>query len=244
MRICCHFIGWQIEETVALTVKHYKQFCDTVIYYDNYSTDKSVDVAAHAGAICTQFGIRGVLDDGEYTKLKNTCWKGSDFDYVIVCDDDEILYHPDLATILSQEKAIGTTIFKTYGYGIYSNDVPRESWLEQTSGVPDGNYSKTVIFDPKAITDIGFVYGSHVSKPAGRIQWSHTILPVLHYHNVGGIERVIKRHKMYEPRRQKSALNMRFNLGHHYSDAHESETRANFAACLEKSAPLSTVGLY
>ncbi len=244
MKIACHFIGWNIQDTIAKTIRHYSEFCNSIAFHDNYSMDLSFEIASAEGANVRHFGINGVLDDGEYTKLKNNCWKGSDFDYVIVCDDDEILYHPKLSFILEQEKAIGTTIFRTQGFGIYSNEMPKDNWLELEAGVRDDNYSKAIIFDPKAIKEINYVYGSHICKPQGRIQWSETVLPILHYHNVGGIERVLARHREYEPRRKKSALNMKWNLGHHYAAEHEEETRRNFEECLKKSVPLSEAGLF
>lgn len=238
MRIACFFIGWNIEPTIAQTVNHYKQFCETVVFLDNYSEDFSREMAKILGATCSKFGIPEVLDDGEYIKVKNNVWKGLDHDYVIICDDDEILYHPELPFILEQEKALGTTIFKTQGYGMYSNEMPVDSWLDIKTGIPDDNYSKCIIFDPKAIKEIGYVYGSHACKPTGRLQWSHTTLPILHYHYVGGIERVIARHREYEPRRQRSTLNMKWNLGHTYAAEHEQETRKNFDECLKRSGPL------
>lgn len=240
MKIRAQFIGWNIQDTIALTINHYKSFCDQVVFWDNYSTDRSAEIAHSLGAVVRPFGVPGVLDDGEYLKVKNNCWKGSDFDYEIACDDDEILYHPNLSFVLEQEKAIGTTIFKTQGYGMFSESVPRETFLETVTGIPDENYSKWVIFDPSAIKEMNYVYGCHVAKPSGNLIWGQTTIPLLHYMAIGGAERMIKRHAAYAKRL--SPLNQRWGLGHEYTHTPESK-RQWFAEQLKKSAPLSEVGL-
>lgn len=240
MRIGIIFIGWNISDTIALTVKHYKSLygVDQIIYLDNYSTDESPDYAKFLDCEVRQFGIPGVLDDQEYIKIKNHFWKGMDYDYVIICDSDEILFHPDFARIVEKEKARGTTIFKTQGYGMYSENVPRETWLEIKTGQPDNKYSKLVIFDPKAITDINFVYGCHQANPTGNLVWSETTLPLLHYMAVGGAERMIQRHQLYASRL--SGFNRRWNCGIEYTFSPESK-REWFKEQLEKSSPLLSV---
>lgn len=239
MRIACFFIGWQIESDVRKTIEHYREFCRDVTFLDNYSDDLSAHVAKLNMASVRPFGIRGVLDDREYTKVKNNIWRGMDYDYVIICDSDEILYHPDLAAILEQEKAIGTTIFRTQGYSMFSNENALRDWKEIQTGYPDDKYSKLVIFDPKAITDIDYVYGSHVAKPKGRLVWSQSTIPLLHYMGVGGAERMIERHKLYASRL--SEFNRRWNCGIEYTYSAESK-RQWFKEQLEKSYHLQKVG--
>ncbi len=65
MKICTYFIGFNIADTIHLTIKHYQQFGD-VVYYDNFSDDNSRDIAQKMGATVIQFGTPGVLDDQEY----------------------------------------------------------------------------------------------------------------------------------------------------------------------------------
>lgn len=243
MTACVYFVGWNIEQTIALTVRHYQGFCSHIVYLDNHSTDQSREIAASLGCEVRLFGTHGVLDDQAYVDIKNTVWKGTDYDWVIVCDDDEVLYHPDLRFILRQEMIFKTTIFKTKGFSIFSNDVPRETWLEIQTGVLDKNYDKLVIFNPKAVKDINYVYGCHVAKPTGNLNWGSVTLPLLHYRSIGGVERMIARHKEYEPRRQKSRINMKWGLGAQYGEDPETK-RIWFDEHLKKSVLLSSVGLF
>jgi len=121
MNIDCFFIGFNESETIHLTIRHYKTFCRNVYYYDNFSTDDTRDIAELEGAIVRMFGIEEQLNDQEYIKLKNNCWKGSDADWVIVCDADEILWHENLIDILqAAKKPPIKTLMVTQGYNMFS----------------------------------------------------------------------------------------------------------------------------
>jgi hypothetical protein len=185
------------------------------------------------------FGRQGVLDDKEYLKIKNHCWKGSEADWVIVCDADEILYF-SLSVFFPNRLEDGTaTIFKTEGFNVFSNDLPKESWREITTGIHDNNYSKLCIFNPKSIKEINYVYGCHEANPVGDVRYSEEILPLLHYKHVGGPERIADRHALYESRR--SDFNKKWKLGHQYAEPRE-QTIRYFNECLKKSVPYSQAG--
>lgn len=240
LKIETHLITWNREDTIALTVNYYLNL-GRVIVHDNFSDDATREICEGLGAEVRLFGQAGVLSDQAYLDVKNHAWKNSDADYVIVCDDDEILYHEDLVFILRQEKMWGTTIFKTQGYSMHSEMLPEESWLQVNTGHKDNNYSKSVIFDPSKV-DINYIYGCHEARPKGVIQESKHTLNVLHYRSIGGVEKLIKRHHEYEERRQKSPINMRWNLGHHYAEPDELK-RKQWLESGRKSETLSEVGI-
>ena len=235
MKITCFFIGFNIQDTIHLTISHYKQFCHRVVYFDNFSTDLSRDIAEQLGAEVRLFGKAGILDDQAYLDIKLHCWKTDDSDLVIVCDDDEILLHPP--------RASEATIYKTQGYGMYSNDFPKERWTEIMSGVKDDQYSKLCIFNPKAVTDIGYVFGCHgyQTKPKGKLFWGSEVLPLLHYNRVGGVDRQLQRHRMYNEKEWGEA-NKKYNLAHHYKES-EQHKRKYFAEQLAKCETLSFPGI-
>ncbi len=232
-------IAWNREDTIALTIAHYQKFCSKITVFDNHSTDTTFARSIRKGAEAKTFGTPGVLNDQDYLTVKNNAWKGSDADWVIVVDDDEILYHPNLIEELQFAKDSGATIIRPKGFGIFSNEMPVNEWTELMSGVPDENYSKLCVFNPKAIQEIGYIYGCHQAKPVGRVRLVEKLY-LLHYRAVGGADRLIERHKLYEPRRQKSAINMRWALGDHYRKTVENpeETRSWFQENLANSKPL------
>lgn len=234
-----YIVTWNRADSIHLTIKHYLEL-GGVIIYDNWSTDSTREIAESMGAEVRVFGRKGELDDQAYLDVKNHAWKGSKADWVIVVDDDEILYHPNLKQELLSAKEKGQTIFKTQGFNIHSDEFPREKWLEIQTGEKNENYSKLCIFNPKQITDIKYNYGCHVARPMGNLVFSDTPLVLLHYRDVGGIERLIARHKLY--RERLSELNRRYNLGHHYTES-EASKRKQWIEFTERSGTLSEAGL-
>lgn len=228
MKIETFFIGWNRENTIHLTIKHYQKL-GKVTYYDNFSDDRTRDIAESLGADVRLFGTAGVLDDDVYTDIKNHCWKNSKADWVIVVDDDEILLLP--------EKMEGT-ILKPRGFSIFSNDIPKEDWMEITTGIDDPNYSKLCCFRPDQIKDIKYIWGCHQANPVGNVEIFEAGT-LLHYRSAGGADRLIKLHQTYEPRRQRSPKNMRYGLGGHYKETVDDpeKTRKWFNENLAASKP-------
>lgn len=230
MNVEAHIIAWNEAETIAFTIKHYQQFCNRIVIYDNFSTDQTRDIALSMGCDIRLFGIQGELNDKEYLKVKNNCWKSSEADWVIVVDADEILEQPPLTD---------ATIFKTRGWNVFSNHVPRENWSEIDTGIPDDNYSKQVIFRPDRIKEINYEYGCHKCKPEGDVRYSDKVLTLFHYKHIGGAERLVKRHRIYAERL--SELNKKWKLGYQYQEPKE-QTIKYFEECLKKSVPYSQAG--
>lgn len=200
-------LAFNEEETIHLTIKHYQSFCSRITILNNHSTDRTVEIAKVMGCRISNFGTPGILNDRDYINVKNECWKESRYDWVIVCDADEILETP-------KNLLLSETIVKTSGWNVFSYDMPQKSWSEITTGYYEENYSKTVMFRPKWITDINFRVGCHVSSPRGDVQWSQQVHTLFHYRNVGGPQRLIERHRLYRPRM--SEENLQRNWGHHY----------------------------
>lgn len=236
-----HIIAWNRQDTIEFTIKHYQQFCERVIIYDNHSDDLTREIAAELGAIVKTFGNPGVLDDQEYLKVKNEAWKASQADWVIVVDDDEILYHPNLVSELQLATDSGATIIRPAGFSMFSDYMPLYDWIEIKTGVRDEKYDKLCCFNPKRISDINYVPGCHEARPKGSVRLVNKAY-MLHYHGVGGVQRMIDRHQQYEPRRQRSAFNMRWGCGKEYGYSPESK-REWFEEQLKRSEVLQGDGM-
>lgn len=237
-----HIIAFNEAETIHLTIKHYSAFCSRIIIWDNHSTDNTREIAKSMGCAVKTFGKPGELSDRAYMELKNECWKkdnGQDRrDWVIVVDADEILI-PDCSSRMALATDVGRTIFKTIGWNVFSHDMPLKDWKEITNGHLEENYNKTVIFDPKAITEIGYHIGCHVSKPKGNVQWCLDSMYLFHYRNVGGPQRLIDRHNLYRPRMSEENLQRRW--GHHYLVSDEERVK-EWEEKYAKSKPFSLAG--
>jgi glycosyltransferase involved in cell wall biosynthesis len=205
-------LGWNEGEIIRFTLKHYLSFCSKVTLFDNFSSDGTDAIAEGMGANVIKFGRQGELNDAEYLKIKNHCWKRSRADFVIVVDCDEILEPPT---------DLDCTIYKTQGFNVYSHSMPVHSFDEIKTGVYDDNYSKLCCFNPKAITDINYSYGCHVANPKGNLFWSEDYLTLFHYRAIGGPDRLVRRHEQY--RKRLGYLNKQLGLGSHYN--YEDERR-------------------
>src|SRR5690606_35620116 len=210
----------------------YQKFCDKITIMDNYSSDGTDKIAQSMGCEVRKFGTK-FFDDAENMKVKNECWKGSDADWVIVCDADEVLFHNAIRAILVNTK--GATIFKTQGWQIMSDAMPENDLLEITNGYPFDNYSKNIIFNPKAIKEINYNPGAHRCNPVGNVVWSNETLYVLHYKHIGGLQRTIHRYRQYK--RRMSANNRVKGWGIHYNQS-EAELKREWEERMSKSKPL------
>ena len=246
MNIDLHILCYNEADIIRLVLRHYKKFCRNMYVYDNYSTDNSREIAEQEGAIVSLFGDKW-FDDENNRQQKNKCWVGSDADYVICCDMDEVLFShkwlnaygklPDqegfkFKAISDYEKA---SIFNTIGWQVMSDEMPKDDLLEVTNGFRFDNYSKNIIFSPKQITEINFNPGSHRIDPKGIVTYSDFTFHVLHYKHIGGVQRTIDRYKEYQPRMSK--LNRRKGWGSHYSRTEQS-IREEWNERMAKSKPL------
>lgn len=231
MRIEAHILCWNESEILPLVIKHYQKFCDHITIHDNYSTDSSQLIAESKGCDVKKFGVKGQLNDDHYLVVKNNCWKGSEADWVIVCDADEIL----LPSVNMCDTCFQGTIIKTQGWQIQSNEMPQDDLLEITNGWPFDNYSKSIMFSPKHIKEINYKPGCHACEPVGEIKYSDEIVYLLHYKNIGGVERLLKRNREYMNRM--SINNRSKGYGCHYWED-EKKTRREFSERLAKSKPL------
>ena len=206
MNITMYFINWNDIEYLPFLKIHYGSFCNKIVMYDNYSTDGSVNFAKKLGFEVRTFGKKGELNDQYYLDVKNNCWKEEKHksDYVIVCDADEFIKIPDKLTC---------SIPRMEGYNMVSDQMPKHSIFDINTGEPSESYSKWAIFSPSRIKDINYVHGCHVAKPVGDLS-NHDTCQLYHYRQIGGVDRLIKRHEQY--RERMSAFNKKHGMGFHY----------------------------
>lgn len=211
MRIIHAFINWNDKYYFPLIQDHYGKFCERIIMFDNYSTDGSKSFAKTLGFEVRDFGYPGQLNDQSYLDMKNNWWKefrNLGIDYVITSDADEFLVPDDLrgsAPVVN-------------GFNMISDDLPIKSIWEVNTGGPSKSYSKQVIFSPDRIEEINFVHGCHENRMVGNITREGTCR-LLHYRQIGGIERLIERHQVYK--RRMSKFNLTHKMGHHYLQEEE-----------------------
>jgi glycosyltransferase involved in cell wall biosynthesis len=236
MNIDLHILCYNESDIIRFVLRHYKKFCRHLFVYDNHSTDNSREIAEEEGAIVHLFGSK-FFDDQINMDTKNSCWKGSDADFVIVCDMDEVLAMPgqNIWQLIARARFEGVTIFKTYGWQVMSDQMPKDDLSEITNGYHFSNYSKSIVFNPKEIKEINYNLGAHRCNPVGNVVWSEEELYVLHYKHIGGLQRTIDRYNEYKPRM--SPFNRKGGHGKHYNRSVAS-LKQEWEERMAKSKPL------
>jgi hypothetical protein len=223
VKIEVHLLTHDDEQMIEWSLRHYLAFADEIVVHDGGPAGKS-------GLICCGFypaiearpwDTAGELNDALARDLKNSCWQGSDADWVIVADADELVWARDLRGLLESRLAAGAAILRPHGFEMFS-----DTWHEASefpgmqitelapSGAPDDQwYAKPVVFSPRLVVDSGFGIGAHESDPVlrngrrfhvGRDWPCCEGLTLLHYKSIfGGLDRIAKR---YDATRERLAL--------------------------------------
>ena len=234
MRIDLHLLCWNEAYLLPSILDYYSRYVDSITLHDNYSTDGSQDIARSFGAKVVNFGRSGQLDDRAFLQVKNSSNLGKD--WVIVCDTDEVLFHPlGLRHAIMNESDKGSTFLRVKGFNIYSEaglqDV--EELLDINTGFPYQPFDKNIAFKPEHIKP-NFAWGAHRWSPKGRVIASASQFYLLHYRCIGGVERMIQRHSEYKERMSKFNLDNR--LSYHYLRS-EAEIRREWEENMQKIKP-------
>jgi hypothetical protein len=215
-----HTLCWNEEKIIPFFLQHYNEFVDNYYIYDNYSDDATDTLlAAQPNITVRKYDTEGTLNDLAYIQIKNNCWKKSrgKADYVIVCDVDEFLYHPQLTDLLKKSLRERITFFTPTGYNMFSDHFPEyepnKSIVDIVkNGVLDKDFSKSILFDPHRIVEINYTAGAHFCYPWGIVKTKEdNKLFLLHYKNLG-VAYVLKRSNMYKNRLSQINIEKKFGV--------------------------------
>lgn len=171
------------ERILPYFFRHYLQY-GSVTIFDNYSTDRSIEICKEYGAHIFQFDSGGEFREDISTHLRNTCWKESKADWVFVVDVDEFVYHPDLIEILNM---IDGTVLLPRMFNMYSDQFPTtegQIYDEVKYGIEFN--SKMSVFRPSEIKEMNYAPGMHFAHPEGNFKLNFTSPVIeLHFKNLG-----------------------------------------------------------
>lgn len=205
-------------------IRHYLSFCENIYIYDNYSTDKSEEIARQYEHVhIEKFDTGNEFREDITIDLKNNCWKKSKADLVIVCDLDELLYHNNMVRFLKRFKSKGYSIARPIAYDMFSENVPTgngQIYEEIYRGNLNMFMSKMILFDPHQLNEINFEPGCHYAIPEGHVKLyqKDLALKLLHFKYLS-LDYVKDRNKMYQARL--SALNIKNGWGFQYHKDYE-----------------------
>ena len=221
MKIHAHILAWNEEKILPYTLDHYSEFCEKIFIYDNMSTDSSDEIYKKYEKVeVIKWDSGETFNDYQNSLIKSFNYRKKsrtgDVDWVICCDCDEFLYHPDLLSKLKEYKDRGITMPLVNGYDMCSEEFPQYDGKKLTDKVKTGSdiyepFSKKIIFNPKL--DVEYGMGAHGCKAPNAVFSETPELKLLHYKYLG--KKYVD--DLYEKRRSRlSQFNLNNNCGTHY----------------------------
>jgi hypothetical protein len=221
MAIHLYTFGWNEMRMLPFFFRHYEPFVDKIVFYDDGSTDGTLDLlAAKPNVEVRSFPMPHPESFSLSVQAwRNQCWKESrgQADWVIVTEIDEHLHHSDIAGYLRQCWIQGVTYIPALGYDMVIETFPgagEHLAHTRTIGAPKHPYSKLRIFDPSAIDEVNFGIGGHTAAPSGRLVLPETDeILLLNYKHLGA-DYVLPRHASLAERLR--PLDLRKGWGRHF----------------------------
>jgi len=218
MKIKVYAICWNEEIMAPYFLNHYQSITKDIVIYDNYSDDNTCDILSSCEI--RKYDTDGKIRDDIYLEIKNNAWKEckGQYDWVIVCDMDELVYCNNLLLALKKAKENGFTAIQPTGYAMIGEKLPTTKSMiydEINKGVKDINFHKCCIINPTAISETNYRDGCHFHNLEGEVKiWQTNDIKILHYHYLS-LAYVIERYAKYKERL--SDENIKNNWGIHYT---------------------------
>lgn len=207
-------ITWNEGKIIRHTIEHYKQFCDKITVYDNMSTDNTCKILHEYSPFVEviSFDTGNKIDEREYLKIKNHCWKKSKANWVVVCDADEFLMQdlnetlrPITKEYLNHLKRDKVNIINPIGYQAVCRtglNWSKPLFQQMQYFVHDIAFSKIILFNPSQVEEICYFPGCHRSHPIptkfNKLTFSYKF-SLIHYKYID-YNYVLKKHMAYKKR--------------------------------------------
>lgn len=221
MKIHSHILAWNEEKILPYTLDYYSTFCEKIFIYDNMSDDNSDEIYKRYPKVeVIKWDSNNEINEINYINLKTQSYKdrsrNQNVDWVIVCDCDEFLYHPNLIELLEEYKNKGTTVPKVCGHDMVSEIFPEYDGKLLVDKVKVGSeryqpMCKNIIFNPDL--DVNYGIGAHSFNCPNAVFSDEEDLKLLHYKFLG--KDYVK--KLYIDRAKRlSSFNKENKFGEHY----------------------------
>lgn len=225
MKIHAYILTYNEEAILPFTLDYYSSFCEKIIIYDNESNDSSNEIFKRYKKVSVVKWKSDTINELNYLQIKNNAYKNSrkdNVDYVIVCDCDEFLYHPNLVEKLKDFKQQGIDMPMVKGFEMISETFPEYNSELITKKIKEGCdndfLNKNIVFNP--MKEVAFGIGGHTNQSPDSTKTERAELMMLHYKFLSK-EYVSNRYDMLEKRL--SEFNKANGFGHHYSKQNANE---------------------
>lgn len=189
---------------------------------DNFSTDRTAEIAKENGCDVIPFNTNGFMDEQTLMRIRNNIWKQSISEWIIIVDSDEFV---DIThDILDNAK---WNVAKCVGYEMFGEGEPIN---ELIYGCPSNGYSKSAIFNKNEIEDMNFGAGSHTENPTSKKDYVvkfAEIRPNLYHTKWRSWNNGIERAHILAKRRSEHSIRMGWNFHYGLPDKTHQEYYTN-----------------
>ena len=178
------------ERMLPFFLQYYSSIANEILVFEGGSTDRSMQMLISCPKVTIiSTGENNELDERELMKIRNEEYKKDreKWDWQIIVDIDEYLYHPNLLQKLQEYKLRGITLPLISGFEMLSSKFPiyhpKLTILNQiTTGKKNDEWqAKHVIFNPKEVTMI-YDFGCHKATYEGNVVKNElSELSLMHY---------------------------------------------------------------
>lgn len=149
--------------------------------------DGTAEMLAAGGAETIDIWHGQPLDDEQLRVLASTCWRGQAERWAVFVGFDELLHHPNPASLLEGYERAGVNAAIAKGWMMIADTFPawdgRQMWQRVNQGVPDRMSSKPALF--RADVDLTYGMGCHEAYIKGLAVISEGDYRLLHYRYFG-----------------------------------------------------------
>lgn len=218
MKIHGHFICWNEEKIIPYFLRHYEQFCDKIVIWDNHSTDKSIELLSQSSRVeIRYFDTNETSDEDVEIYVKSTGWgiSAGVADWVIIGDMDEFVYHPNIFDKLAHLDSQNISAVQMTAYQMVSLNWPStfgQIYEEVNRGARLPLYDKTQLLNINKLRRLEYAPGCHEAyvDTAGYIQKSSDI-KLLHF-KLMGARATHERYKLLDKRRCQNDVIQKYGI--------------------------------
>jgi len=177
MRIEAYIICWNEAKILPWVLDYWLSAgIDKLIIYDNMSDDDTMSIINNYPMIIEvrHFATGGLFDDYRHAEIKETCWRGSDADWVFVGDCDEVLFTP--GRLKDFLKDVELPILQPCLYQMVAWALPSDYLRPAQQGylllhqyqeirLQCLGPNKVNLFQPSRVTEMNFGLGAHRCDP-------------------------------------------------------------------------------
>lgn len=192
LKVCWITLCKNEEDIIPFCIQYWKRITDKVVVFDNFSTDKSIELLSQHDWIEIRYFesdgqndvIQKTLKEQAYLQYKN------DYDIIIISDMDEVFYFDDFKASVEEMinggySCMMTSIFSLcedskpiYEEGKYLHQLCHKFYLQKMNHMPYfDKFSKISIFNTKLVDSINMSVGQHYvyTNPKDKMQVLHSL---------------------------------------------------------------------